>query len=124
MFMLALSVWPTLFTVIGDLLTLSSSLLLALSNLGQEYVVKNYSRVEFLFMMGGFGSLISLIQFLSLELKSLDAVTSATGGYWFGYTASMLISYSVVPIMLEQSSAVVMNVSFLTSGACFSAPCV
>ncbi len=80
--------------------------------------MKNYSRVEFLFMIGGFGSLISLIQCLSLELKSLDAVTSAAGGYWFGYTASMLISYSVVPIMLEQSSAVVMNVSFLTSGAC------
>lgn len=48
--------------LLGDGLVLLSAILYAVSNLCQEYTVKNLSRVEFLGMMGLFGTLISGIQ--------------------------------------------------------------
>lgn len=48
--------------VLGDGLVLLSSVLYAVSNLCQEHTVKNLSRVEFLGMMGLFGTLISGVQ--------------------------------------------------------------
>ncbi len=53
---------------------------------------------------------------MALELASLQLVSAgAVAGYWVGFTCTMLLSYTGVPLMLEQSSAVTMNVSFLTS---------
>lgn len=46
----------------GDGLVLISAALYAVSNVCQEYTVKNLSRVEFLGMMGLFGTLISGVQ--------------------------------------------------------------
>uniref|UniRef100_A0A3P8SRM0 Solute carrier family 35 member F2 n=1 Tax=Amphiprion percula TaxID=161767 RepID=A0A3P8SRM0_AMPPE len=48
--------------ILGDGLVLLSAALYAVSNLCQEHTVKNLSRVEFLGMMGLFGTLISGIQ--------------------------------------------------------------
>ncbi len=48
--------------LLGDGLVLVSATLYAISNVCQEYTVKNLSRVEFLGMVGLFGSIISAIQ--------------------------------------------------------------
>lgn len=48
--------------LLGDGLVLVSAALYAVSNLCQEYTVKNLTRVEFLGMMGFFGTLISGVQ--------------------------------------------------------------
>lgn len=48
--------------ILGDGLVLLSAVLYAVSNLCQEHTVKNQSRVEFLGMMGLFGTLISGVQ--------------------------------------------------------------
>lgn len=48
--------------MLGDGLVLLSAVLYAVSNMCQEHTVKNLSRVEFLGMMGLFGTLISGIQ--------------------------------------------------------------
>ncbi len=48
--------------LLGDGLVLVSAALYAVSNVCQEYTVKNLSRVEFLGMMGLFGTLISGVQ--------------------------------------------------------------
>jgi len=48
--------------LLGDGLVLVSATLYAISNVCQEYTVKNLSRVEFLGMVGLFGSIISGIQ--------------------------------------------------------------
>lgn len=48
--------------VLGDSLVLLSAVLYAVSNMCQEFTVKNLSRVEFLGMMGLFGTIISGIQ--------------------------------------------------------------
>lgn len=48
--------------LLGDCLVLISATLYAVSNVCQEYTVKNLSRVEFLGMIGLFGTIISTIQ--------------------------------------------------------------
>ena len=48
--------------LLGDGLVLISATLYAVSNVCQEYTVKNLSRVEFLGMVGLFGTIISTIQ--------------------------------------------------------------
>lgn len=48
--------------VIGDLLVLLAASLYAISNVGEEYIVKNLSREEFLGMVGLFGTIISGLQ--------------------------------------------------------------
>uniref|UniRef100_A0AAQ4PLB7 Solute carrier family 35 member F2 n=1 Tax=Gasterosteus aculeatus aculeatus TaxID=481459 RepID=A0AAQ4PLB7_GASAC len=60
--------------VLGDGLVLLSAVLYAVSNVGQEYTVKNLSRVEFLGMMGLFGTLISGIQLAALETRAVAAI--------------------------------------------------
>lgn len=48
--------------LMGDCLVLISAALYAVSNVCQEYTVKNLSRVEFLGMVGLFGTIISSVQ--------------------------------------------------------------
>ena len=48
--------------LLGDGLVLVSATLYAVSNVCQEYTVKNLSRVEFLGMLGLFGTVFSTIQ--------------------------------------------------------------
>lgn len=48
--------------LLGDGLVLLSASLYAVSNVCQEYTVKNLSRVEFLGMVGLFSTIISTIQ--------------------------------------------------------------
>uniref|UniRef100_A0A8D0H8A5 Solute carrier family 35 member F2 n=1 Tax=Sphenodon punctatus TaxID=8508 RepID=A0A8D0H8A5_SPHPU len=53
--------------VIGDVLVLLGASLYAISNVSEEYIVKNLSRVEFLGMVGLFGTLISGLQLTALH---------------------------------------------------------
>ena len=48
--------------VLGDLLCLGGAALYGVSNVGQEFVVRNFNRVEFLGMIGLFGSVINGVQ--------------------------------------------------------------
>ena len=47
---------------IGDVLVLCGAIMYGVSNVAQEFVVKTFSRTEFLGMIGLFGSIISAIQ--------------------------------------------------------------
>uniref|UniRef100_A0A8C3AIM3 Solute carrier family 35 member F1 n=1 Tax=Cyclopterus lumpus TaxID=8103 RepID=A0A8C3AIM3_CYCLU len=51
----------------GDLLVLGGATLYGISNICEEFIVKNLSRVEFLGMMGLFGSFFSGIQLFSVH---------------------------------------------------------
>lgn len=48
--------------LLGDLLCLAGSLLYAISNVAQEFLVKNHSVVEYLGLIGITGSIASAIQ--------------------------------------------------------------
>ncbi|XP_026102226.1 solute carrier family 35 member F1-like [Carassius auratus] len=57
--------------LMGDLLVLAGATLYGISNVCEEFIVKNLSRVEFLGMMGLFGSFFSGIQLAIMEHKEL-----------------------------------------------------
>lgn len=48
--------------VLGDLLVLLACVLYSISNVGQQYQVERHSNIEFLAMLGIFGSIVSFIQ--------------------------------------------------------------
>ncbi|KAK6019764.1 hypothetical protein OSTOST_14592, partial [Ostertagia ostertagi] len=64
--------------VVGDLLCLGGSMLYAIANVSEEFLVKQHSRMEYLGMVGLFGSLISgvqlLVAFIERRNVSLNAV--------------------------------------------------
>ncbi|KAF3847143.1 hypothetical protein F7725_020171 [Dissostichus mawsoni] len=91
--------------LLGDGLVLISASLYAVSNVCQEYTVKNLSRVEFLGMVGLFGTIISTIQICA----------PPSGLLFAAYALCMYTLYSCMPIVVKLSSATSVNLSLLTA---------
>ncbi|XP_056329810.1 solute carrier family 35 member F2 isoform X2 [Danio aesculapii] len=102
--------------LLGDGLVLVSATLYAISNVCQEYTVKNLSRVEFLGMVGLFGSIISAIQLGILEHKEVANIqwTWEKALLLAGYALCMYGFYSFMPVVIKRSSATAVNLSLLT----------
>jgi solute carrier family 35 protein F1/2 len=103
--------------LLGDAFVLVGCLCYAISNLSQEHIVKNADAVEWLSMIGLFGTLVSGIQVLILEREGLAAVVwdGEIIAYVAGFVVCMVSVYLTVPLLLQQSSAVFLNLSLLTS---------
>uniref|UniRef100_A0AAQ4RME9 Solute carrier family 35 member F2 n=2 Tax=Gasterosteus aculeatus aculeatus TaxID=481459 RepID=A0AAQ4RME9_GASAC len=103
--------------VLGDGLVLLSAVLYAVSNVGQEYTVKNLSRVEFLGMMGLFGTLISGIQLAALETRAVAAIKwdLCISVLFAVYALCMYALYSFMPVVVKMTSATAVNLSLLTA---------
>ncbi|KAM4547485.1 LOW QUALITY PROTEIN: solute carrier family 35 member F2 [Fundulus diaphanus] len=103
--------------LLGDGLVLLSSVLYAVSNLCQEHTVKNQSRVEFLGMMGLFGTLISGVQLAALEIPAVKAIKwSLHIVLLLGvYALCMYALYSFMPVVVKLTSATAVNLSLLTA---------
>ncbi|CAK7356954.1 unnamed protein product [Dovyalis caffra] len=108
--------------ILGDFLVIAGTFFFAFSNVGEEFCVKKKGRVEVVTMLGIYGFLVSVIELYPFqrsifELKSLEAI------HWSkdiilaiaGYTLSMFLFYSVVPLVLKLSGATMFNLSILTS---------
>ncbi|KAI7800443.1 putative solute carrier family 35 member F2-like [Triplophysa rosa] len=110
--------------LLGDGLVLISATLYAISNVCQEYTVKNLSRVEFLGMIGLFGTVISGIQLGIIEHSEVSKIQWK----WeialllAGYALCMYGFYSMMPIVVKMTSATAVNLSLLT-GDLFSLFC-
>ncbi|XP_032432107.1 solute carrier family 35 member F2-like [Xiphophorus hellerii] len=103
--------------VLGDGLVLLSSVLYAVSNLCQEHTVKNLSRVEFLGMMGLFGTLISGAQLAALEINAVKAIKWDLYVFMLFavYALCMYALYSFMPVVVRLTSATAVNLSLLTA---------
>uniref|UniRef100_A0A3P9KJE4 Solute carrier family 35 member F2 n=1 Tax=Oryzias latipes TaxID=8090 RepID=A0A3P9KJE4_ORYLA len=103
--------------MLGDGLVLLSAVLYAVSNLCQEHTVKNQSRVEFLGMMGLFGTLISGLQLAVLEThEATFRDWSASIFMLFAvYALCMYALYSFMPVVVKMTSATAVNLSLLTA---------
>ncbi|XP_029966009.1 solute carrier family 35 member F1 [Salarias fasciatus] len=101
----------------GNLLVLGGATLYGISNVCQEFIVKNLSRVEFLGMMGLFGSFFSGIQLAIMEHKELLKVSWdwQIGLLYVGFSAFMFGLYSFMPVVMKRTSAASVNLSLLTS---------
>ncbi|KAA8586576.1 hypothetical protein FQN60_000412 [Etheostoma spectabile] len=108
--------------VLGDGLVLLSAGLYAVSNMCQEHTVKNLSRVEFLGMMGLFGTLISGIQLAVLETCAVAAIewNFHISMLFAVYALCMYALYSFMPVVFSTLyiiSFVVITVGFVMFNA-------
>uniref|UniRef100_A0A669B1S1 Solute carrier family 35 member F2 n=2 Tax=Oreochromis niloticus TaxID=8128 RepID=A0A669B1S1_ORENI len=103
--------------LLGDGLVLLSAVLYAISNMCQEHTVKNLSRVEFLGMMGLFGTLISGVQLVVLETRAIGEIKWDVhiSMLFVVYTLCMYALYSFMPIVVKMTSATAVNLSLLTA---------
>ncbi|XP_061367642.1 uncharacterized protein LOC133310691 [Gastrolobium bilobum] len=102
---------------LGDLLVIAGSTLYAISNVSEEFLVKNADRVELMAMLGLFGGIISFIQIMILERKELKSIHWSAGAAlpFVGFSVAMFMFYSLVPILLKISGSTMLNLSLLTS---------
>ncbi|XP_076017294.1 solute carrier family 35 member F2-like [Genypterus blacodes] len=103
--------------VLGDGLVLLSAVLYAVSNVCQEHTVKNLSRVEFLGMMGLFGTLISGIQLAAVETHAVQTIKwdLKIALLFVAYALCMFALYSLMPVVIKLTSATAVNLSLLTA---------
>ncbi|XP_029028487.1 solute carrier family 35 member F2 isoform X2 [Betta splendens] len=102
---------------LGDGLVLISAVLYAVSNVCQEHTVKNLSRVEFLGMMGLFGTVISGIQLAVLETRAVASIKwdLHISILFAVYVVCMYGLYSFMPVVMRLTSATAVNLSLLTA---------
>nr|XP_057947724.1 solute carrier family 35 member F1 isoform X2 [Doryrhamphus excisus] len=105
---------PNLF---GNLLVLGGATLYGISNVCEEFIVKNMSRVEFLGMMGLFGSFFCGIQLAIMEHKELLKVPWdwQLGLLYVGFSVFMFSLYSFMPLVMKRTSATSVSLSLLTA---------
>uniref|UniRef100_A0A914X0A6 Solute carrier family 35 member F1 n=1 Tax=Plectus sambesii TaxID=2011161 RepID=A0A914X0A6_9BILA len=101
----------------GDILCLSGALLYGLSNTAEEFFVKQHNRIEYLGMIGLFGSFISGIQLAIFEHNELAKVTWTWRviSMYLLYALCMFVFYSMVTVVMQRSSALLFNLSILTA---------
>lgn len=101
----------------GDLLVFAGATLYAVSNVTEEYIVKEGSRVELMAMLGVFGAVISAIQISILEREELRSTewNAAALLPFIGFALALFLFYSTVPIILKVFGATMLNLSLLTS---------
>ncbi|NXI08542.1 S35F2 protein, partial [Irena cyanogastra] len=103
--------------VIGDVLVLLAASLYAISNVGEEYIVKNLSRMEFLGMVGLFGTFISGLQLAAVEHKEIMKIqwNWKIALLFTAFALCMFGLYSFMPVVIKVTSATSVNLAILTS---------
>ncbi|XP_076374039.1 solute carrier family 35 member F2-like isoform X2 [Tachypleus tridentatus] len=108
--------------LLGDMLCLTGAALYGVSNIAEEFVVKTYNRVEFLGMLGLFGSVVNGIQLAILERTELAVINWEEWeevSFLLGYTMCLFFLYVTLPIVIKNASAIAANLSLLTAD-CYS----
>lgn len=103
--------------LLGDTLVLGASMLYAISNVCEEFVVKKVDQVEFLAHIGFFGAIISACQLVVLELHEVEAIQWSVRSIlpFLGFTFSCFAFATLVPWLLQMNGATLLNLSLLTS---------
>ncbi|XP_053166957.1 solute carrier family 35 member F2 isoform X2 [Hemicordylus capensis] len=103
--------------VIGDVLVLLGASLYAITNVSEEYIVKNLSRMEFLGMVGLFGTIISALQLAIVEHKDIANINWnwKIALLFLAFALCMFGLYSFMPIVIKVTSATSVNLGILTA---------
>lgn len=101
----------------GDALVVAGATLYAISNVSEEFFVKNADRVELMAMLGTFGAIISAIQIIILERNELKSIQWSAGAAlpFVGFSLALFLFYSLVPVLLKTNGSTMLNLSLLTS---------
>ncbi|XP_064501295.1 solute carrier family 35 member F2 isoform X1 [Pseudopipra pipra] len=103
--------------VIGDVLVLLGASLYAISNVSEEYIVKNLSRVEFLGMVGLFGTIVSGLQLAIVEHREIMRIqwNWKVALLFTVFALCMFGLYSFMPVVIKVTSATSVNLGILTA---------
>jgi len=103
--------------LLGDVLVLVATVLYACSNVGEEYTVRVLTKTHFLGMVGLFGTVVCGAQAAVLELDDARSVNwdFETTALLVGFVVSLFAMYSLVPVLISWSSAMVFNLSMLSA---------
>lgn len=105
-------------TALGDILVICAAVLYGIDNVAEEYVVKRFDRVEFLGMLGLFGSIINGIQFTVLErheVVNLGLTSYKIVLLLIGFAVCQFLQYVLIAVIVEHTSATVFNLSILSA---------
>ncbi|XP_053396761.1 solute carrier family 35 member F2-like isoform X2 [Mercenaria mercenaria] len=103
---------------LGDVLIIVGATLYGVSNVCQEYVVRTYDKVEFLAMVGLFGSFINGAQFAILErdeVASLDLTSYKIVVPLVVFVICLFLLYSTMTVVIQLTSATTVNLSILSA---------
>ncbi|XP_057440598.1 uncharacterized protein LOC130732602 isoform X2 [Lotus japonicus] len=60
--------------ILGDVLVIGGTVFYAISNVGEEFCVKNKDRIEVVSMIGVYGMLVTIVEVSFIELRTLESV--------------------------------------------------
>ncbi|KAJ1974963.1 hypothetical protein H4R34_004518 [Dimargaris verticillata] len=101
----------------GDLFCVLGATLYGISNILEEFSVRQFPIYEVVGHLGLFGTLVNGIQLAILERTELATTqwSASVVGYVLLFDISMFTMYSVTPYLFRLSSATFFNISLLTS---------
>ncbi|KAI9314881.1 hypothetical protein BX666DRAFT_421939 [Dichotomocladium elegans] len=109
--------WNASDPIKGNFFVIAGATLYGISNTSVEYLCRKYPIYEVNGSFTLFAALINLVQLMILERNEFS--TFVDNGYAIGmiivYTICMVVLYSLAPVMFRWSSAVIYNLSLLTS---------
>ncbi|KAI8016571.1 Solute carrier family 35 member F1 [Camellia lanceoleosa] len=103
--------------IMGDVLVIVATFFFATGNVGEEFCVKNKDRVEYVSMIGLFGSLITICEIAIVERTTLESVKWSIEIIlaFAGYALASFMCSSLVPFVLKMNGATMLNLSILTT---------
>ncbi|PHH54117.1 putative solute carrier family 35 member [Ceratocystis fimbriata CBS 114723] len=101
----------------GDLFGLLGATLYGTSNVFEEWLVSKSSMPEVLSFLGTFGSIIIGAQAAIFDRSSIQNANwdGKVYGYIAGFTAAMIIFYTIAPFMFRMGSSAFFDISLLTA---------
>lgn len=101
----------------GDLFCLLGATLYGFANVGEELMARKHPIYEVIGMFTFFATIVNFIQLMILERNEFAAFKNEPGavGLIIVYTVCMCVLYSLAPVMFRLGSAVLYNLSLLTS---------
>ncbi|KAI9481433.1 MAG: hypothetical protein EXX96DRAFT_649907 [Benjaminiella poitrasii] len=100
----------------GDLFCLLGATLYGFSNVGEEYMSRKHPLYEVIGMFTFFATFINLVQIFIFERHEWSGFADTKIGAMVAvYTICMFVLYSLVPVLFRMGSAVLYNLSILTS---------
>jgi len=103
---------------LGDFLVILGATLYGVSNVAQEWLVKEHGRSEFLGMLGLFSTPLAGLQTLFLEedqLSKVDFTSYKIFLPWLGFVLFLVLIYTCMSYVIQQTSATVTNISILSA---------
>ncbi|XP_006622368.1 solute carrier family 35 member F2-like isoform X2 [Apis laboriosa] len=104
--------------LVGDMLCLGGVILFSITTVIQELAVKTVDVIEYLGMIGFFGTIMCCLQMAileSLKIESLQWINTPVITFLVVYCITQFIFFSLVPVVLYESGATALQLSLLTA---------